>query len=129
MSKTQIASNIFQNGARAQAAQHKAGLFAAAAALLTLSAQTVFAALPPLYQTQREIVRLISDEQFTKMVDSSQGIVKIEAIDDNSYRVTLSDQCTIKAKRVVTPQQHPGPLQFSFDFGPLVCPLKTKTEL
>ena len=88
-----------------------------------LLSQVTFAALPPLYQSQAELRKLIADPKLEETVGGFRSITAIKKTDDG-YQVKISDDCLLNAKLIVIP--HPagvvGPKNFRFEMSPLACP-------
>lgn len=86
--------------------------------LLTLAllaaSSSAFAALPPFYQSKKEIIRLIQNPNVHRAFGSAhpiKGIVRTES----GYEIRTSGGCYLEAKIKYMPREMPGPAIFEFE--------------
>ncbi|MBI2602193.1 MAG: hypothetical protein HYW48_03980 [Deltaproteobacteria bacterium] len=84
-----------------------------------LGASVAQAALPPLYQSKRELSALLENGEVQQLITSGRAIVQIKASEKNgkSYKITTQDGCTLKVKVEYKPVDRPGPAQFDLKVG------------
>lgn len=74
----------------------------------------VEAALPPLYQTSKEIVSIMTDDQLGKKLQSGEVIEKIEKNEDG-YEISTNKN-KVQVKVVYQPAERPGPARYHLVF-------------
>ena len=73
-----------------------------------------FAALPPFFQSKKEIMELLSDQRLTDKLGSGQAIVEIRRVEEGYIIETLRKE--IKVEAHYHPSNRMGPVQFTFFF-------------
>lgn len=76
--------------------------------------KTTCAALPPLYQSLREIDAIISDERLSKELGSAEAILGIKKIKDGYLITTINYH--VKVDVIYIPQKMIGPAKFELKF-------------
>ena len=75
---------------------------------------SLIAALPPLYQSTRELQALLSDPRLSSSLGGAEPIVEIVRT-ENGYEVhTLNYR--LEVDRIYLQQPTPGPARFQFEF-------------
>lgn len=76
----------------------------------------VYAVLPPLYQTAKEIDALVTSEELGRFLTSADVIMRIDKI-DTGYLITTNKH-RLYVDVIALPQQQPGPVRFTLHFNP-----------
>ncbi len=79
-----------------------------------LLAQAAFAALPPFYQSKKEIEAILKSEELSKALDSADLILKIEQ-NEKGYLITTNKH-TLQVDIAPKQNRMPGPMQFTLRF-------------
>ena len=91
--------------------------------LILATVLPAFAALPPQYQRQRELLAIIESEAVTAEF-GMDGIESVEYLGEDRYRVT-GGNCTLEVTIVDVPNTHPagftGPREFAVEIGETAC--------
>ncbi len=82
--------------------------------ILTLFSISAYAALPPFYQSKKEIEIILNDKRLVDELTSAEMIVKIKRIED-SYLIS-TDKYTLKVEVIYLPTDQMGPAQFKLKF-------------
>lgn len=82
---------------------------------IVLFIRHIEAVLPPLYQTSKEIIMIMSDEQLGKKLQSGEVIEKIEK-NDLGYEITTNKN-QLQVNVVYEPLQQPGPAHYNLLFN------------
>ncbi|HET7716476.1 MAG TPA: hypothetical protein VFK86_12705 [Bauldia sp.] len=94
--------------------------------LLAAAANTIataaFAALPPFWQSAREISMIVNDPRVHDALKYEEPILSITTTGDDVYELKTS-RCTLQITIVDTPQAEPmpGPRQFDLEVGEADC--------
>jgi len=84
---------------------------------MLISATSLDALLPPLYQSANEIQVLLRSENLGQFLHSGEQIVEIAKV-DGGYRIYTLDH-TLEASVVYKPNERPGPAKFDIIFHDL----------
>ncbi len=77
-------------------------------------ASTMFAVLPPLAQSTKEMRAILNDSQLYQMLGSSQNIQEMSRTDFGW--VVKTQDLALEIDVIYTPQKQPGPAQFELRF-------------
>lgn len=77
--------------------------------------QSAHAALPPLWQSTKEIKAILDDPQFGSSLQSGEEIQKIKRTEGGWLIVTNKNHLLVKV--IPKPQANPGPKNFALEFG------------
>lgn len=93
-----------------------------AAGMVTLSSAAAFAALPPYWQSAKEITEIINDPRVHDALMYEEPILSVTATAHDRYEVR-TERCAIEVFIVSVPQAEPiaGPRQFDIEVGSAVC--------
>ncbi len=100
----------------------KTGCASAALVALYALATPAFAALPPYWQSAREISTIINDPRVHDALKYEEPIVSITTGGDDVYEIKTA-RCTLLVTIVDVPQDKPmmGPRQFDIEVGRADC--------
>ena len=87
-----------------------------------LTAASAWAALPPYWQSAREIAAIIEDPRVHDALKYEEPIVSISAMGDDAYLLKTA-RCSVTVTIVDTPQAEVmvGPRQFDLEVGAAEC--------
>ncbi|MFI0434511.1 MAG: hypothetical protein ACH350_02130 [Parachlamydiaceae bacterium] len=83
--------------------------------LAALSLIQLEGVLPPLYQTSKEMIAILSDEQLGKTLQSGEVIEKMEK-NDHGYAI-ITNKSHLQVSILYEEAKQPGPATFKIDFG------------
>ena len=92
---------------------------------LIFFAATGFAALPPLYQSTREIQALLTDSQLGENLGSGEMIEKIIRIEDGYLVITPKYKMIVNVHYQANAKNFVGPAKFELEFN---TPMENKPE-
>ncbi|MDB5507145.1 MAG: hypothetical protein JWR75_1783 [Devosia sp.] len=97
--------------------------FILALPLILATVLPAFAALPPQYQRQKELLAIVESEAVNEEF-GMDGIESVEYLGEDRYRVT-GGNCTLDVTIVDAPSTHPagftGPREFALELGETAC--------
>jgi hypothetical protein len=93
-----------------------------AAGMVALSPAAVRAALPPYWQSAREITAIVSDSRVHDALKYEEAITSVTSVGNDQYEVK-TERCTVQVTIVTAPQAEPiaGPRQFDIEVGAANC--------
>ena len=96
-----------------------------AACLVALDMGTARAALPPYWQSAREIEAIVNDPRVHDALKYEEPILSISTTGDDVY-VLMTERCTLTVTIIDTPPEPGapmmvGPRQFGIEVGEAIC--------
>lgn len=100
----------------------RAGSIIAAAALVLVGVVQAQAALPPYWQSVREITAIIEDQRVHDALRHEEPILSITTTGDDVY-LLRTERCTLSVSIIDKPQAEPmaGARQFDMEIGEAIC--------
>ncbi len=97
-------------------------MLAALAAIVLLVPVAAQAALPPFWQSAKEITAIVNDERVHDALRYEEPILSVAARAADTYEIK-TERCTVQVKIVDKPVQPGimGPRQFDLDVGEATC--------
>lgn len=84
--------------------------------LFVFLTQSVFCALPPLYQTANEIKEILNSENLGSSLSAGEGITDIQK-NENGYKITTNKHTVqVDVIRKASKSKRAGPIQFEIEF-------------
>jgi hypothetical protein len=93
-----------------------------AAGMVALWSAAALAALPPYWQSAREITAIVGDSRVHDALEYEEPITSVTLVGDALYEVK-TERCTVQVTIVTAPQAEPiaGPRQFDIEVGEADC--------
>ncbi len=89
--------------------------------LLTLTSLTTFAALPPYYQSAREINAILNCQTVAQKLGAGSQIKSIQHVEKDDSYIVRSGLCEVVVQVRYQPVHIPGPAKFVLETSDVKC--------